>query len=113
MNKSPIDFDSPLGISKREWTKVLGVNLALLLVVYLIALICTLCGSDFFLLQFNNDGLQSIENTLRTYGIFALVQILVESVEICIIIAYISKWRIKFWIPLMVYGSLLAVNLIC
>lgn len=39
MKREPIDYNSPLGISKREWTRVLGVNLALLLAVYAVAFI--------------------------------------------------------------------------
>lgn len=40
--EGPIDYDTRLGISKREWTKVLGANLALLLTAYVVALVCTL-----------------------------------------------------------------------
>lgn len=39
MRADPIDYNSPLGISKREWTRVLGVNLALLLTIYAVAFI--------------------------------------------------------------------------
>lgn len=57
MRREPIDYNNPLGISKREWTMVLGVNLALLLIVYVVALVCTLNGSDFFLLATNEHVL--------------------------------------------------------
>lgn len=101
----PIDYGSPLGISKREWTKVLGANLALLLLTYSIALVFTLCGSDFFLLNFHNDNLNAIEETLRGWGVFALVQIAFETIEATLIVSYVSKWKIKFWVPLAIYGA--------
>jgi hypothetical protein len=42
----PVDYNAPLGISKREWALVLGANIALLLIVYSIATAFTLCDSD-------------------------------------------------------------------
>lgn len=45
-----------LGITRREWTLVLGANLAILLIAYIIALACTLGGSDFFLLNVHSEG---------------------------------------------------------
>jgi len=89
--RDPIDFDSPLGISKREWIKVLGANLALLLVVYVVALICTLCGSDLFLLNFHSDDLQRIEETLRGWGIYPVVQAALSTIEMGIVASYIAK----------------------
>ena len=113
MNKDPIDYNSPLGISKSEWTKVLGANLALLLSIYAIALIFTLCGSDFFLLKFHNDEISNIESILRSFGVYAIVQIAFETIEATIIIAYVAKWKIKFWVPIVVFSSFISVNLVC
>lgn len=45
-----------LGITRREWTLVLGANLAILLIAYAIALACTLSGSDFFLLNVHSEA---------------------------------------------------------
>lgn len=87
----PIDYNSPLGISKKEWTKVLGVNLALLLIVYAVALVCTLCGSDLFILRFFNERLDAIETFLRGYDLFWLVQIPIAGIEEAIICSYVAK----------------------
>lgn len=91
MNKEPIDYNNPLGISKKEWTKVLGVNLALLLTVYAIALICTLCGSNFFLLNFYNEDLQRIEDMLRGWGVYPVVQTALSTIEMGIVASCIVK----------------------
>lgn len=71
-NRDPIDFDSPLGISKKEWTKVLGVNLTLLLIVYAVALILTFCGSDLFLLKYANASLDGIAERAEIRPFFSL-----------------------------------------
>ena len=91
MRPDPIDFNSPLGISKREWIKVLGVNLALLLVVYVTALVFTLCGSDLFLLNFQSEDLQRIESTLRGWNVYPIVQMGFSAIEMGIVASYIAK----------------------
>lgn len=55
MKHEPINYNNPLGISKREWTRVLGVNLALLLLVYGIATILTLCGKSLILDDYRDE----------------------------------------------------------
>ena len=91
MKPEPIDYNNPLGISKREWTKVLGINLALLLLVYAIALICTLCGNDLFLLRFSNERLNAIESFLMERDLLWVIQIPVAGIEEAIICAYSAK----------------------
>jgi hypothetical protein len=62
-------------ITKKEWAKIAAVNLALLLIAYCVAAICTACGSDFFAVQYSNPSLEGIERTLRSWNCFALVQV--------------------------------------
>jgi len=110
--KEPIDYNSPLGVSKREWAKVLGANLALLIIVYAIALICTLCGSNLFLLNFHSDDLQRIEETLRGWGAFAFVTIGFSAIEATIIGCYVAKARPRWWATLGFYATYVAIDLV-
>ena len=96
-HKDPIDYNSLLGISKFEWKKVLGANLALLLVTYTIALIFTLSGSDVFLLDFHSADLDRIETMLRGVGMYPIVQMGFSAVEMGIIASYIAKGKPKWW----------------
>lgn len=112
MQNGPIDYNSPLGISKREWTRVLGVNLALLLLVYAIALICTLCGNGFFLLNFHSEDLQRIEDTLRGWNCFALIQICFATFEMLIVACYVAKAKPKWWYPLLFFALCVGIDLI-
>lgn len=99
MRNDPIDYDSPLGISKREWVKVLGANLALLLLAYCVALVVTLSGSDFFISASTNERLAEIEQMLRSVHLFAIVQILFSAVEETIVLCYVMKSKPKWWWP--------------
>lgn len=108
----PIDYNSPLGVSKREWAKVLGANLALLILVYVIALICTLCGSNLFLLNFHSDDLQRIEETLRGWNCFAIIQACFSVLEATIVACYIAKAKPKWWPPLVLLSIYITLDLV-
>lgn len=112
MKHEPIDYNNPLGISKREWTRVLGVNLALLLLVYGIATILTLCGNDFFMLKVENAYLQNMENILRGWGIYPLVQLGLATIEETIILWFVLLKKPRWWWPVSYYAIRLANNLI-
>ena len=112
-NRHAVDYDEPLGISKWEWIKVLGGNLALVLLVYTIAMICTLNGNDYFMLNFHSEGLQRIEDTLRGCGLFALVQFLFVAVEGMIISSFTLQRLPKWWFSLAFYLPVVLADLIC
>lgn len=112
MNRDPIDYDSPLGISKKEWTKVLGANLALLLLVYGVALVCTLCGSDLFLLNFQSDDLQRIEETLRGWGVYPVVEIAYSCIETVLIAGYSARKMPKWYLILSLIGIRIGANVL-
>lgn len=112
MRREPIDYNNPLGISKREWTMVLGVNLALLLTVYAIAIILTLTGNDTFLLNFHSADLDRIENMLREANVYPIVQMLFSAIELTIICSYIAKAKPKWWFSLAYFGLYVGLNVL-
>lgn len=112
MRREPIDYNNPLGISKREWTMVLGVNLALLLTVYAVAVTCTLLGNDFFLLKVSNPYLDNLENTLRSWNIFALVQIAFATVEEMIMLTFVAFRKPKWWWPVSFFAIRVVNNVL-
>ena len=100
------------GITKKEWTRVVGTNLALLLLVYLIALVTTLCGSDFFLLKVDGGAIAALEDTLRSWNVNFLVTILFLSVEETIILSFTCFHRPRFWWPIAYFATYLCFYLI-
>lgn len=95
-------------ITKKEWTRVVGANLALLLLVYLIALITTLCGSDFFLLKVDGGAIAALEDTLRSWNVNFLVPLAFASIEETIILCFVCLSKPKFWWPLSYFAMYLA-----
>ena len=100
-----------MGITKREWTLVLGANLAILLIAYIIALVCTLSGSDFFLLNVHSEALESLEATLRGWNVYFLVQLAFAAVEETIILSFVAFRRPRAWWVLGYIALFLAIYL--
>ena len=100
-----------LGITRREWTLVLGANLAILLIAYIIALACTLSGSDFFLLNVHSEALESLESTLRGWNVFFLVQLAFAAIEEIIILSFVTLRKPRVWWVLGYIAIFLAVYL--
>jgi hypothetical protein len=99
-------------ITKNEWTRIVGINLALLLVVYCAAIILTLCGNDYFALQFENPRLDEIEQTLRGWKIFPIVQGAFSSIETFIISLYVRNKKEKWWMPFSYFVFIISMNVI-
>lgn len=112
MKRVDVDYGNPLGIGRKEWAKVLGANLAILLVAYAAAVITTLCGSDFFVMRFEDAGLQGMESTLRSWGVYPLVQIAFSTIEFAILSCYLSASKPKWWYTLSHYAALVAVSVL-
>lgn len=70
---------------------------AMTLGLYLLAMIMSLCGSDYFLLSYQNAQMDSIESWLRGYGIYGLVNMLFSVIEFVIILGFMLR---KFPNPL-------------
>lgn len=98
-------------ITKKEWTRVVGANLALLLIVYLIALVTTLCGSDFFLLKVDGGAIAALEDTLRSWNVLFLLQILFLVVEETIIVSFVAFSKPRFWWPIAYFAVYLCLYL--
>lgn len=99
------------GITKKEWTRVVGANLALLLIVYLIALVTTLCGSDFFLLKVDGGAIAELEGTLRSWNVLFLSPLVFSTIEETIIVSFVALSKPKFWWPLAYFSIYLALYL--
>ena len=100
-----------LGITKREWTLVLGANLAILLAAYAIALACTLSGSDFFLLNVHSEALESLEATLRGWNLNFAIGLAFATIEETIILSFVVFKRPRLWWVLAYVGIFLAIYL--
>lgn len=112
MKREPIDYSNPLGISKREWVKVLGVNLGLLLITYVVALVFTLCGSDAFLIGTENPAISDLASRLNSWGVYPLITIAFATIEETLMVWFIILKRPKWWMPASYFAARVLNNFI-
>ena len=113
MKREPVDYSNPLGISKKEWVKVLGVNLAILLITYAVALVCTLCRNDAFVLGFKSESLDNIERVLRSgWNAYPLIQAAFATVEETIILTFVIGRKPRLFAPFIYFALLCSTSII-
>ena len=83
-------------LTRKQWKKMFLAFSIVTLVLYCIAAIASLCGSQYFILSFESSQMDKIQYFLLQHKIFPLAVWLFTTSEFCIIIAFILK-RIPRW----------------
>lgn len=103
--------DSPY-LSKRQWTKVFVAFSIMILVLYIGAMIASLCGSEYFILNYQNAQMDRIEAFLESYQIMPLLNWVFTTIEFTIIIAFVLKKYPKWYYIVPFYGIAMIVSAI-
>lgn len=102
-------FDSPY-LSKRQWTKMFVAFSIMVLCLYIVAAICSLCGSKYFILNYQNAQMDKIESALRELQIYPMSMWFFTTFEYGIILSFVLKRfaRIYYVIPFYFIAVILA-----
>lgn len=84
----------------------------LVIALYLAAMICSLCGSEYFILNYQNAQMDKIEAFLRDHGIMPLLNWVFTTIEFTIIIAFVLKKYPKWYYIVPFYGIAMIVSAI-
>ena len=100
-------------LTKEQWRKIFTAMSFLTFGLYVIAMIFSLCGSKYFILNYQNTQMELIENWFRNYHIYGLINLLFSVLEFSIIIGFMLN---KFPNPLYslafyIVGILVAIFL--
>lgn len=101
--------DSPY-LSKRQWTKVFVAFSIMVLCLYIVAAICSLCGSKYFILNYQNSQMDKIESALRELQIYPMSMWFFTTFEYGIILSFVLKRfaRIYYVVPFYFIAVILA-----
>lgn len=91
-----IKSDTPY-LTKSQWRKVFLAASIMTVVLYTIAIVFSLLGSKYFILNYQNTQMDSIESWFRGYHIYGLINMLFNVIEFVIVFSFILK---KFPNPL-------------
>ena len=70
--------EDSLYLTKTQWAKLFIACSVLVLLLYIGAMIASLCGSDYFILNYQNAHMEQIESFLRTYQIMPILNFVFE-----------------------------------
>lgn len=104
----PIGKDEPLFLSKEQWCKVFTAMSIITILLYIAAMICSLCGSKYFILDYQNTQMDNIESFLTKYNLMILLNYLFMTLEFAIVLFFITGkvpniiYILLFYIPPMI-----------
>lgn len=106
--------DTPY-IEKNKWKKLFLTTSILTIGLYIAAMIASLCGSNYFILQFQNTQLDKIEEWFRNRGLFAFISWAFSTLEFAVVTSFIikrfPKWYyvVAFYIPMAILATFLYI----
>lgn len=105
-----------LYLTKIQWKKLFLATSILVIALYLAAMICSLCGSEYFILNYQNAQMDRIEAFLQRYYLMGLLNCVFSTIEFWIVISFVinkpAKWYyvisfyILFLIPYYIFRHL-------
>ena len=102
--------EDSLYLTRKQWTKLFLAFSVMVLILYTVAMICSLCGSTYFILDYQNTQMDRIEAFLTKYKIMPLLNWVFTTIEFCIIISFILKKFPKWYYVLPFYGIAMIVS---
>lgn len=96
--------DDALYLTKKQWTKLFVAMSILTILLYIGAMVASLCGSKYFILNYQNTQMDRIETFLTQYNIYHLVMWFYSTVEYFIILTFVIKRIPKWYYILAFYG---------
>lgn len=99
-------------ISKRKWKQIFLAMSIMVLVLYIVAMIFSLCGSSYFILNYQNEQMDRIEAWFRERDIMAIITFAYTTIESTILITFTLKKKPKWYHPLAFYVVLILLSFI-
>lgn len=96
--------EDSLYLTKIQLTKIFIAFSVMIILLYISAMIASLCGSDYFILVYQNTQLDRIEEFLRENKIITLLKWVFNTIEFSIVLAFILKRIPKWYYILSFYG---------
>ena len=96
--------EDSLYLTRKQWTKLFVAFSIMVLILYVCAMVASLCGSKYFILNYQNEQMDRIESFMTERGIQSLISWGFTTLEFCIIISFIIKKFPKWYYVLAFYG---------
>ena len=108
----PIGKDEPLFLSKEQWCKVFTAMSVITILLYIVAMICSLCGSKYFILDYQNTQMDKIEDWFKSNHIYPLLMLLFNTIEFSIILSFVLKKITRIIYPIVFFALAVGITLL-
>ena len=94
--------DDSLYLTKRQWAKLFVAFSILVILLYVGAMIASLSGSKYFILNFQNEQMDKIEEFARKIYIVQFIQSLFLTIEFAIVLSFVLK-KLPKWYYVLIF----------
>ena len=101
--------DNNVYLTKSQWRKVFLAVSIMTIVLYVVAMVFSLLGSKEFILNYQNDQMDKIQNWLVKYNLYPFAMDVFMTIEFSIAIWYLLKKTPKWYYVLSFYAIPLGV----
>ena len=92
-------------LDKDQWRKVFLAMSIMTLILYTVAMVFSLCGSKYFILNYQNEQMDKIESFMREHKIITLIQLLFSAFEFYIIFSFEENKLANVAYPVIFYAG--------
>lgn len=95
-------------LTKGQWKKVLIAVTIMTIVLYSIAMVCSLLGSKYFILNYENAQMDKIEAFCKEHYLMGLINCVFSTIEFCIVLWFVLK-RAPRWYYIVGFYTLFLI----
>lgn len=99
-------------LTHEQWKKVFLAVSIITLSLYLIAMVCSLCGLDYFIFSYKNEWTDKVESFLREHYLYNCLTQAFNCVEYIIVSFFIMRTRPKWWCLLIYFALPITISFI-
>lgn len=107
----PVKKNDAFILNKEQIEKVFLATSILIFALYLVAMVFSLCGSKYFILNYQNTQMDKIESWFANNHISILIHFLFSTFEFYIVLCFVLKKIAKIWYPMVFYATRILLSI--
>lgn len=93
-------LNDSLYLTKPQWRKLFLATTIMVVALYIVAMVFSLCGSKYFILNYQNEQMDRIQNWLEKYNLSNVINSVFCAIEFFIIATFMVKKPPKWYLVL-------------
>ena len=102
--------EDSLYLTRKQWTKLFVAFSIMVLILYVAAMIASLCGSKYFILNYQNEQMDRIESFLREHQIYPLAVWVFTTIEFSVVITFVQLKLPKWYYMVPFYALAMIIS---